>query len=330
MSMSMPPLLRRPHFAKALVCIAVAALFAAPQPASAENWPTRPITMVVAFATGSMIDFVGRGLTNELSAALGQPVVLESKPGGGGVVASLYVAKAAPDGYTLLLTGVGPAALRPLIDKTIGYDPVTDFTPIILVGETPNVLVANPKLGVKTVKDLVAYAKSKGGKISIGHSGPGTMGHLSTLLFAKEAGLDATSVSYRGTAPMMVDVLGGSIDAGFPAYNPATRQATLLAVTTDERVDFLPDVPSMKESGYNLTGGTWNAIFGPAHMPAEIAAKLNAVMDAYLHKPDIRRRYSEAGFRVRGGAPVMLIEKMAQERAKWPDIIAAAKLGADK
>ena len=244
------------------------------------------MTLVIAFAPGSMIDFVGRALADDLSAAIGQPVVVETKSGGGGVVASIDVAKAAPDGYTLLLTGVGPAALRPLIDKSVGYDPVADFTPIILVGETPNVLLANPKLGVKTVKDLVAYAKSKGGKISIGHSGPGTMGHLSTVLFASEAGLDVTSVSYRGTAPMMIDVLGGQIDAGFPAYNPATQQATILAVTTDERVDFLPDVPTMKESGFDLVGGTWNAIFGPAHMPAAIVAKLNRRDGCLLRKPE--------------------------------------------
>jgi tripartite-type tricarboxylate transporter receptor subunit TctC len=132
------------------------------------------------------------------------------------------------------------------------------------------VLLANPQLGLKTVKDLVAYAKSKGGKISIGHSGPGTMGHLATVLFGSEAGLDATSVAYRGTAPMMIDVLGGTIDAGFPAYNPATRQATVLAVTSADRVEFLPDVPTRTESGFDLVGGTWIAIFGPAHMPSAI------------------------------------------------------------
>jgi tripartite-type tricarboxylate transporter receptor subunit TctC len=230
----------------------------------------------------------------------------------------------------LLLTGVGPAALRPLIDKSVGYDPVADFTPIILIGETPNVLLANPNLGVKTVKDLVAYAKSKGGRISIGHSGPGTMGQLCTILFAAEAGLDLSSVSYRGTAPMMIDVLGGQIDAGFPAYNPATRQATVLAVTTDERVDFLSDVPTMKESGFDLVGGTWHAILGPAHMPPELVAKLNGVMNAFLSKPETRRRFSDAGYRVFGGPPARVTERIVQERTKWSKIIEDAKIGDDK
>ena len=286
------PIIQQNNFLpRAFVLLAIAAMLAgAPRPAAAEDWPQRPVTLLISFASGSMIDFVGRSLANDLSEAIGQPVVVETKSGGGGVVASLFVAKAPPDGYTLLLTGVGPAALRPLMDKSIAYDPVADFTPIILIGETPNVLLANPNLGVKTVKDLVAYAKSKGGKISIGHSGPGTMGHLSTVRFACEAGLDLTSVSYRGTAPMMVDVLGGQIDAGFPAYNPATRQATILAVSTDERVDFLPDVPTMKESGFDLVGGTWHAILGPAHMPAEVVTKLNDAMNAFLRKPETRRR----------------------------------------
>jgi tripartite-type tricarboxylate transporter receptor subunit TctC len=295
-------------------------------PALAEDWPARPVTLILAFAPGSMIDIVGRAVANDLSAAIGQPVVIESKPGGGGVVASLYVAKAPADGYTLLFTGVGPASLRPLMDKSIGYTSA-DFTPIILVGETPNVLLANPKLGLKTVKDLVAYARSKGGKISIGHSGPGTMGHLSALVFASEAGLDLSSVSYRGTAPMMVDVLGGTLDAGFPAYNPATRQATILAVTSAERADFLPDVPTMKQSGFDIVGGTWHAILGPARMPPAIVAKLNSAMNAFLSKPETHRRFSEQGYRVFGGAPARVSEQIESDRVRWSKIIQSANLG---
>lgn len=310
---------------KNFLAVAFFLLAGAPRPAAAQDWPQRPVTLVIVFAPGSSIDFVGRAVANDLSAAIGQPVVIETKSGGGGVVGTLSVAKAPPDGYTLLLNGVGPAALRPLIDKSLGYDTKTDFTPIILLGEVPNVLLANPNLGLKSVKDLLAYATSKGGKISIGHSGPGTMGHLATVLFASEAKLDATSVSYRGTAPMMIDVLGGQIDAGFPAYNPATRQATVLAVTSAERVEFLPDVPTMTESGFDLVGGTWIAIFGPAHMPAAIVAKLNGVIDAFLHKPETRRRLSEAGVRVLGGPPARLTERVTQDQTRWAKIIAGIK-----
>lgn len=329
--MRVSPVLRNGRFARVFGQIAAVAMLAgAAPPAAAEDWPTRPVTQVIAFASGSAIDFVGRALADNLSKAIGQPVVVETKSGGGGVVAGASLAKTAPDGYTLLLTAIGPTVLRPLMDKSLGYEVDTDFTPIILVGELPNVLLANPKLDVKTVKDLVAYAKSKGGKISIGHSGPGTMGHLSSILFASKAGLELTSVSYRGTAPMMVDVLGGQIDAGAPAYNPAAKSATILAVTTETRVDFLPDVPTMKESGFDVVGGTWNAIYGPAHMPPEIVAKLNAAMDKFLQDPETRHRFSQAGFRTLGGPPSRLTDRVKQDRAKWAPIIAPLNLGADK
>lgn len=325
------PVMPRLSFGKMIIHVAVAAmLVAAQRPAAAADWPTRPVTLIMAFASGAMIDFVGRALANDLSAAIGQPVVAEIRAGAGGVVASVYVAKAAPDGYTLLMTAVGPAVLRPLIDKSVGYDTDADFTPIMLIGESPNVLLANPKLGVSTVKDLLAHIKTKDNKISIGHSGPGTMGHLCSVVFASLAGLDASSISYRGTAPMLADLLGGQIDSGFPAYNPATRSATILAVSSDERVDFLPGVPTMKESGFDVVGATWFAIWGPAHMPAEIVAKLNAAMNAFLQKPETRARFSEAGFRLFGGPPARVSEKVAQDRARWAPIIARLNPGGDK
>jgi tripartite-type tricarboxylate transporter receptor subunit TctC len=199
-----------PHLrlGKRLILIAIAALLAsAPRPAQAEDWPTRPITIVEGFVPGSMIDFVARAVAKDLSVTLGQPVLVESRPGSGGVLASTYVEKSPPDGYTLLMSAIGSVVIRPLMDKTVTFDIDTQFTPVILIGEVPNVLVANPKLGVKSVKELIAYSKSKGGKISIGHSGPGTLGQLCSFMFASEAGLDVASVSYRGTGPMMIDGL---------------------------------------------------------------------------------------------------------------------------
>jgi tripartite-type tricarboxylate transporter receptor subunit TctC len=318
------------RLSKLFAALAVAAMLAAPRPSAAEDWPARPVTLVMAFASGAMIDFVGRVIANDLSATLGQPVVVETKGGAGGVVASAYVAKSAPDGYTLLMTAVGPAVLRPLIDKAVGYDTDADFTPIILIGESPNVLLADPKLGVTTVKEFLSYAKTKDNKISIGHSGAGTMGHLCAVVFSSQAGLDVTPISYRGTAPMLTDLLGGQITAGFPAYNPATKSASILAVTSDERVEFLPDVPTMKESGFDVVGATWFAIFGPAHMPPEIVAKLNGAIDAFLKKPETRARFNDVGFRVFGGAAARVTEKVAQDRNKWAPIIARLNLTPDK
>ncbi|MEI9804461.1 MAG: tripartite tricarboxylate transporter substrate-binding protein [Pseudolabrys sp.] len=151
--MRVPSFCGEGRLSKLIAAVAVVAMLAAPRPAAAEEWPARPVTLVMAFASGAMIDFVGRVIANDLSTTLGQPVVVETKAGAGGVVAGAYVAKSAPDGYTLLMTAVGPAVLRPLIDKSVGYDTDADFTPIILIGESPNVLLADPKLGVSTVKN---------------------------------------------------------------------------------------------------------------------------------------------------------------------------------
>jgi tripartite-type tricarboxylate transporter receptor subunit TctC len=305
------------------------ALASLPRGAAAQEWPSRPITIVLGFAPGSMIDFVARAVAQDLSATLGQPVMVETRQGGGGVLASNYVEKSPPDGYTLLMTAVGPAVLRPLIDKTVTFDLDKEFTPVIMLGEAPNVLVANPKLGLKSPKDLVAYGKAHGGKLSIGHSGPGTLGQLSTILFGAMSGLDVASVSYRGTGPMMIDVLGGTLDAGFPAYNPATKEGSLLAVTSAQRVEFLPDVPTMKESGFDIVGGTWEGIFVPTGTPPQIVNKLNAAMHAFLQKPEARKHFSDAGFQPMGGTPAQLAQIIMQDREKWAKIIKDAKLGAD-
>lgn len=328
--MRVPSFCGEGRLSKLIAAVAVVAMLAAPRPAAAEEWPARPVTLVMAFASGAMIDFVGRVIANDLSTTLGQPVVVETKAGAGGVVAGAYVAKSAPDGYTLLMTAVGPAVLRPLIDKSVGYDTDADFTPIILIGESPNVLLADPKLGVSTVKEFLAYAKTKDNKVSIGHSGPGTMGHLCAVVFSSLAGLDITPISYRGTAPMLTDLIGGQITAGFPAYNPATKSASILAVTTDERVEFLPDVPTMKESGFDVVGATWFAIFAPARTPPEIVAKLNGAINEFLKKPETRARFNDAGFRVFGGPAARVTQKVSQDRDKWAPIIARLNLTPDK
>ncbi|MEI9804460.1 MAG: tripartite tricarboxylate transporter substrate binding protein [Pseudolabrys sp.] len=164
----------------------------------------------------------------------------------------------------------------------------------------------------------------------MGHSGPGTMGHLCAVVFSSLAGLDITPISYRGTAPMLTDLIGGQITAGFPAYNPATKSASILAVTTDERVEFLPDVPTMKESGFDVVGATWFAIFAPARTPPEIVAKLNGAINEFLKKPETRARFNDAGFRVFGGPAARVTQKVSQDRDKWAPIIARLNLTPDK
>ena len=318
-------------FYKMVFLIAVAGMLGtALSPAAAENWPTRPITLVVSFPAGGSMDYLGRSIAQNLTEVLGQPVIVENRLGAGGAVATMAVARAAPDGYTLLVSAIGPAVFRPIMDPSVGYDMDKEFTPVILAADSPNVLLASPKLGLNTVKDLLAHAKQKQNKLSIAHSGPGTMGHLCAVLFASEAHIDGSFIAYRGAPPMVTDLLGGQIDIGFPAFGPGSQSAKILAVTTEQRVDFLPGVPTMKESGFNLVGSTWNAIYAPANVPREIVGKLNAAIDSYLRKPETRQQLMKIGMRALGGTPEQLRERMTQDRDNWSRILVGLKNDADK
>ena len=308
-----------------LAIVAVSAL--ATQIAGAQSWPTRSITLEVAFPPSTTTDYAARAIAQELSKVLGQPVVVETRAGGGGVIASVSVAKAPADGYTLLMTTIGPAVLRPLIDHKLNYDAVGDFTPIALVGDAPNVVVVGPQRGFNSVQDVVAHAKQNPGKLTVGHPGVGTMGHLIALLFAAEAGIEANFVSYAGSPPIISDLLGGHIDIGSIAYGSAIGGAKILAVTNDEPLPFLPGVPTMKDAKFpNVTGATWSAVFAPAGLPSEIVTKLNAAIGAFLDRQDTRQQFAKVGYHALGGPPERLRARMAEDRAKWSKVIAAAKI----
>ena len=248
--------------------IAIVAALGCVEPVAAQSWPQRPTTLIVAFPPATTVDVAARAIAKDLAETLGRPVLVENRPGGGGVIGTLAVAKANPDGYTLLMAGIGPAVLRPLVDRKLAYDPVADLTPIVLAGDAVNVLAASPQRGFANVADVVAYAKQQAGGLTIGHSGPGTINHLIAVLFGAEAGIKSTLIAYPGSAPIVTDLAGGQIDTGFIAYGAGSSAAKILAVTTDERVDFLPGIPTLKESGFpHVVGSTWNAIFAPAGLP---------------------------------------------------------------
>jgi tripartite-type tricarboxylate transporter receptor subunit TctC len=317
------PILRR------LLAVSAASLLAT-QVAGAQTWPARSITIDVAFPPSTTTDIAARAVSQELSRVLGQPFVVENRTGGGGVIASATVAKAPPDGHTFLVTTIGPAVLRPLIDRKVGYDAVADFTPIALLGDAPNVIVAAPQRGFNNVRDVVAYAKQNPGKLTVGHPGVGTMGHLVGLLFASEAGIEVNFISYNGSPPIISDLMGGHIDVGTIAYGPAIGGAKILAVTSDEPLSFLPGVPTMRDSGLpNVTGATWSAMFGPAGLPAAIVTKLNGAIAAFLAKPETQQQFDKLGFQALGGSPERLRNRMAEDRAKWSRVITAAKISVD-
>jgi tripartite-type tricarboxylate transporter receptor subunit TctC len=314
-----------------IAVITVLALLSGLAAAAAQTWPSRTITLVAAFPPNTTTDYAARTIAQELTKALGNPVIVETKSGGGGVLASVSVAKAPADGYTLLMTTIGPAVLRPLLEQGLAYDPVADFTPVALVGDAPNVIVAGTESRFRSIGDIVTYAKQNPGKLTIGHPGIGTMGHLVALLFCAEAGIDANLISYQGAPAILTDIAGGHIDIGALAYGVGASAVKTLAVTTRERVDFLPDVPTMGEANYpNVVATTWSAVYAPAHLPANIASKLNSTINMFIGQADVRKHFTTVGYRVLGGPPQRLADQMAEDHAKWSKVIAAAKLGGSK
>jgi tripartite-type tricarboxylate transporter receptor subunit TctC len=295
--------------------------------ANAQSWPLRPITLITTFAGGGSGDTVARTFAEFASKELGQPIVVENRPGGGGVVAAAAVAKAAPDGYTLSLQAVGPMSLRPLFEPPVGYDAATDFTPIGLLAETPNVIVGGAKFPPRSIADMVAWAKKNPNGLTMGHPGPGTIGHLGLLLLASKAGFNGAYISYRSSGPMIPDLLGGQIDIACAAYNPLFQSVNILAVMTPDPVEFLPGVPSMREAGFpGVYASTWYGIVGPANLPPEVVAKVNAAMNGFLHKDDTKSRFAAVGVQMRGGSPEQLAQKMTDDKVLWSKVVKDANI----
>ena len=294
---------------------------------SAQDWPTRPVTMIVPYAPGGNIDQAARVFGRELSEKLGQQFIVESKGGAGGSLGASGVAKAKPDGYTLLVTANGPSVLNKMLYASLPYDPETDFTPISLISDVPQVFIVNPKSPVNDLKDLVALARQKKDALTIGHPGVGTGAHLTAIWFANLAGINVIPVAYRGALPIVTAVLGGEIDAGIPAYIPQVHSAKSIAVTSGERADFLPGVPTARESGVaDVSSGTFTALAAPAGTPPEIVMKMNRILDAFLKTEEAKKQFATLGARPLGGPPERLTERMIQEKTLWGPIVKSADI----
>jgi tripartite-type tricarboxylate transporter receptor subunit TctC len=291
-------------------------------PAQERDWPSRPVTIVNLFGAGGAGDVASRAVAQALSDKFGQSFVVENRPGGGGVVGTSYVAKSKPDGYTLITTAIGPAVLNQLLFKSVPYDTDRDFTPVIMLGEVPNVIVASPQLGFKTLSDLVAYGKNNPAGLTIGHAGVGSMGHLTAALFAAKAGLKATYVAYRSPNAVVTDVLSGQIQAGVPTFIPAVQSVTALAVTGDRRLEFQPDIPTIRESGLDVVAVTWIAILAPAGLPDKIRGQINAAINDYLKSDQGRQTFARINVRAIGGTPEELAQTIKRDRELWTPIIA--------
>jgi tripartite-type tricarboxylate transporter receptor subunit TctC len=302
----------------------VAAIFAAVaiHAGAQSTYPSKPIKIIAPVQPGGGVDLVARQIGDRLSKALGQPVVVENQSGGGGVVGSLATARAAPDGYTLMVGYVGTHGTNPAVRK-LPYDAIKDFTPIAMVGGTPNILVIPPGVPANNLREFIAYAKANPGKLSYGSSGPGTLTHLAMEQFKVAADLDIVHVPYRGIGPAFADILGGQTQAMFPGLAAAlphikAGKVRPLAVTGSKRHPLVPDVPTFEESGFaGFDGVQWYGIVGPANLPAPIVARLNDEINRMLESADLRERLSSEALEPMPMTPEQFGRYIRDDVARW-------------
>jgi tripartite-type tricarboxylate transporter receptor subunit TctC len=304
---------------------AVAAVLAL-TPAIAQTWPDRPLRIVVAAPAGSSLDALARVIGDRLKDRIGQPVVVENKPAAGGTLATGEVAKAAPDGYTMVLSFNGPLAFGPLLQK-LPYDVQKDLAPVIITSSQPNVLAVNAQLPVKTVQELVAWSKANPGKLNYASVGNGSSSHLNMELLKSVSGLDAVHVPFNGSPPAVTSTVQGETQMIFAVMQPLQAQIQAgklraIAVTTAKRFPLLPDLPTIAESGYpGFEALAWNGLLVPAGTPRPIVVRLNAEINAVLKQPDVLKKMNEAGFDLIGGSPEDFGRLIAGETDKWAPVI---------
>jgi tripartite-type tricarboxylate transporter receptor subunit TctC len=303
--------------------LTAAAVVALVPPAFGQSgYPNKTIRIIAPVQPGGGVDLVARTIADRLGRVLGQSIIVDNQSGGGGVVGSMATVRAAPDGYTLMVGYVGTHGTNPAVRK-LPYDAVKDFTPIAMIGGTPNILVVPPSVPVNSVKEFVAYVKANPGKLSYGSSGPGTLTHLAMEQLKVAADLDIVHVPYRGIGPAITDILGGQTQALFPglaAALPHIKAGRMrpLAVTGTRRHPLLPDVPTFEESGYRgFDGVQWYGIVGPAGMPAPIVGKLNEEINKLLASPDLRERLSGEALEPMPMTPEQFGQYMRDDIAKW-------------
>ena len=295
--------------------------------AQAQGWPSKPIKWVVPFAPGGTTDILARTVGEKLALALGQPVIIENKPGAGGGVGAEFTAKAAPDGYTIMGGTISTHAINASLYTKLPYDPVKDFVAITLLARVPNMLVINPSINANSVKELIVLLKANPNKYSFASSGNGTSQHLSGELFKSMAGVDMQHIPYKGSPPALQDVMGGQVAMTFDNITtawPLAKAGKLraLAVTTAKRSAVAPDVPTLAESGLpGFEVGSWQGVFGPAGMPPEIVKRLNAEIVKILKMPDVAEKLAGLGAESVGNTTEEFTVMVKAEVVKWADVV---------
>jgi len=315
--------------------IALTLAFVSSLGVAAETWPAKPVRIIVPFPPGSSPDLIARMLTDKLAQALGQPVIVENKPGAGGNLGTGLVAKAEPDGYTLGLSIPGPLAVNTVLYKKMDYDPFTELVPLTLVAVSPNVLIVNPGLGVNSVKEFIDYAKAQPGKLNYGSIGNGSASHLTMELLKMQAGVDIVHVPYPGSPQVITSILANQVQAGFVV--PATAMPLVqsgrvkaIAVTSSAKSPVLPDLPTVAEAGFpGFESSAWIGMVAPAKTPKPIIDRLNQELAAIIRSQEVREKMLKIYFQAVGTAPEGLSSLMRSERDRWARVIKQTGATAD-
>jgi tripartite-type tricarboxylate transporter receptor subunit TctC len=311
----------------------LAAVFALAAPPTLAAWPEKTVTVVVPFPAGGSSDQIARALTAQLQKQFGQPFVVENKPGATGSIGATQVKRAAPDGYTLLVTSLGPFVIVPHL-MTVPYDPGKDFDLLTVAVQAPNVLVVPASSPYKTVADVLAQLKKEPGKVSFATSGSGSSDHLTSELFWQKTGTKGLHVPYKGGAPLVTDLLGGQVDASFTNINAVithvqSGKLRALAVTGSQRSPLLPQVPTLAESGVKgVDVYSWQAVAGPKGLPEDVRTKLHAAIIAALNDPQVKANLTALGFEIVGNTPEQFARYQAEEWARWKKVIDDGKITA--
>ncbi len=329
--------MKRRALVSAAPLLALSALVVNPATAAdaAADFPNKPIKIVVPYPPGGSTDVLARTLGQKLSTRFGQPVIVENRAGASGNLGANYAAKSPADGYTIFLGTSTALAVNPHLYSSLPYDAQKDFAPLILATTLPSLVVVNPSVPAKSMKELNEYLKNSGGKVNYASSGNGTPAHLGAEMYKKMTGIQMTHVPYKGGAPALADLVGGQTSLMFailPESWPLVKDGRLraLAITTLQRSSLMPDLPTVAESGvpdYELVG--WYGFLVPTGTPKEIVAKLNKAFDEALQEKDVRDKLSGMGFQVEGGAPERLGDLMRSESKKWGQVVKDANIKVD-
>jgi tripartite-type tricarboxylate transporter receptor subunit TctC len=303
-------------------------------PLSAQTWPSKPLRLIVPFPAGGATDILSRALSQELGKKLGQSVVVDNRPGAGGTIGALAGAQAAPDGYTLLLTTSSTHSIGPALNPKIPYNAETDFTPIVYVASSPQVILVPLSSPARTVQEFIEHARKNPGRLNYASSGNGTISNLSTENFKSMTGTFLVHIPYRGTGLSIADLVSGKVDVLFDSVvsgMPHVRDGKLraLAVTSPRRSTLAPELPAVAEVLPGFESVTWFGIYGPRGLPPEVVTRVNEAVNAALAEPELRDRFVRLGAEVTGGTPQAFAATVKAESAKWKKIITERKISAD-